>query len=218
VFRLAILGAVALAAGCGRPLPCTSSSLCQRGAVCAPDGACRARDPGDARFAAASFVPAVDWGVTRRDRAHEVLPETDVLPLGGPGDARVHLAFAPLPETSRIGRAVVWLVPHESWAPPEDEVVLAFHQTAPLHATTLTRRNAPRITSRPLVEAAIAPGATRAIRADVTEAVRDAIAVGARRISLAIVVAEAPGRGTFRFASPRALDARARPRLEVLIR
>ncbi len=223
VFLRLFLGGIAVLgglAGCGAEPPCASSSLCSNGTVCAPSGACRARDATDARFASASIVHAVDWGVTRRDRGHEVLPDSDLFPIGGAGDARAYLSFGPLPDVRAIGRAYLVIDPHESWAPPRELAIVAFHRVAPFIGIALSRRTAPRITSRPVVRAAIAVGATRRLRVDVTDAVRDALDERARRISFAVVL-ETSGDGgpeTLRFASPRAFDDRARPRLEVLIR
>ncbi len=213
------LGAVLLGA-CGAPPPCTSSALCRGGMVCGATGSCAPLDPDAARFSRSVWLSAEDWGATARNRlGRGPLVDTDVLFLGGPRQRRFHVSFGPLPEGGTIAGAVLVLSPHRTWTPPAEGAELSVFVTRPFLGTDLTRSEAPRRAAMPAASAALAPGATRILRMDLTEEIAAARERGATRVFLAIAGQAHRGDAPpLRFASPRSLRPDDRPRLELSVR
>ncbi|RLB52577.1 MAG: hypothetical protein DRJ42_14465 [Deltaproteobacteria bacterium] len=202
------------AAGCGAPPPCSSSSFCPEGTVCAATGACTPLDPAAGRFTRAVWVVAQDWGGIG---AAGTSRDTDLLPIGGDDGQIAYLTFGPIPDTGRVEKAVLVLWPHVTWDPPGVPARLAAYRTESFEGPILGRRNAPRRSRLPVSEAGIAPGATRLLHFDVTEPVIEAQRTGSTEISLAIV-SRGDEAAALRFASPRSLAFGRRPRLELTVR
>jgi hypothetical protein len=215
-----ILAFCCAAAACGAPPPCTSSALCQSGTVCSAEGSCAPLDPNAGRFSRSLWIPPNDWGATARRRLGQgPIPDSDVLLIGGQKDREFHMAFGPLPESGSVSRAVLVLAPHRTWTPPSGGAELRVFVTRPFRGSDLTRRDAPRREPTPATRAALAPGSTRVLRMDLTDAVAAARVRGATWVFLAIAAESDPSDGSpLRFASPRNLRAEDRPRLELSVR
>lgn len=214
---LLVSACAALAAGCGGASLCASSAECPDGTACRADGSCAPPPRPRGRVGRSLWLAAGQWGVTRDDRIDTVVPATDVALLGGDPDATVHLAFGPLPERGRIARALLRLVPHESWSGPTARTRVLVDRTEAFEGARLTRRREPRRIAGPIAEGVVAPGGPRPILLDLTDAVRRAERMGLARLHLAVRLAD-PSGPPWRLASPRALDRSARPRLELLLR
>jgi len=217
---ITVLGATLFAAavGCGGSPPCASSTACPDGSVCQPDGTCAPLDARGSRFRRAAWLSAIDWATTRDDHLASPVPDTDVLAIGGGGDAVVHLTFEALPDDRRITGAIVRVFAHEGWSGPDARIVLALQRTTEFEGATLTRRRAPPAMGAPIAEAAVAPGPPRAVAFDVTEAVQQMLRGRERRLSVAIRRATGDDGVPLRIVSPRADDRDLRPRLELRVR
>jgi hypothetical protein len=161
------------------------------------------------------LAPA-DWAVTRADAVEEAIPPTDVLELGGDGEAAIHLAFGPVPD--RVGRALLILSPHPSWAgapSSQDPVRVVVHRTPPFRSARLTRRRAPAAFDSPAAIRRIAPGRPRQLVIDLTRTVLDLGRHRDRR--LFVVLRATDAHPTVRLASPQAVDPTSRPRLDLLV-
>jgi hypothetical protein len=129
------------------------------------------------------------------------------------------MAFGPLPTAGSISNAVLVLAPHQTWTPPTGGAELSVYVTRPFRGTDLSRRDAPRREPLPAARAALAPGATRVLRIDLTEKVAAARMRGATWVFLAIAgEARSSDGAPLRLASPRSLRADDRPRLELSVR
>lgn len=204
------------AAGCARTAPCASTSNCPAGTVCELDGTCRAM-PTEVRhrFAASVHLDAVDWAVTRSDAVTD--GDLDSLLLGGDVDGRVHLSFAPLPTDREVLEAVLELHPHPTFAGPADATRIVVSRTMPFVGHRLTRDRRPVARGRPVADRRIPAGAGHPLRFDVTTAVEAARHAGHHRVSLSLRADRAPAAAPIQLASPRAPDARLRPRLSLVL-
>lgn len=159
------------------------------------------------------LVPA-DWGTTN-DRAPErVAPAMDVIELGGEAGGTAYFVFD-LPG-GEVVHAELVLPAHPSWAGPTTGAGVVLHRTLPFRSRALTRRTAPAAIGAPVSELAIAAGAPRLVRIELTETVRYVVRLRDRRLFLA-VRARNP-RSPLRLGSPHAIEPDLRPRLDVLRR
>lgn len=204
-------------AGCGGPPPCGAARGCPEGAVCQLDGTCRPLSSGPgARFARTRRLRALDWAVLREGGLRPPRPALrgDELALGGPEDARVVLAFGPIPDDRPIGRVVLTLHPHPGWSGPRAAGRVAVAPAAPFDGAALERGEVPAVEARPRVERGVAATAGRPLRLDVTELVHRT----ERRAHLGVTLARGGGPAPWRLASPRATDPNRRPHLDLLLR
>lgn len=192
--------------GCGGPEPCATTADCRAGSVCGFSGRCGPlRPPRGARFAGSRWLNATDWGVTGPG------PLTDRLRVGDRRESL--LAFGPLPEPSRILRALLVLHPHESSAALIERQTLVVERTGPFRGGPLPYRGSTQPDSFAAARRRLASGPPRPVRVDVTEAARAAGGSDGSALYLLLRTRGSP----LRFASPFHHAPRARPRIELLL-
>ncbi|MCB9591337.1 MAG: hypothetical protein H6719_01285 [Sandaracinaceae bacterium] len=195
-----------LASGCGGAPRCARSSECDRGAVCGLSGECGTlRPPAGARFAASRWLEPIDWGVAAARG-----PLTDAMPVGGSSEAL--LAFGPLPEPSRVVRALLVLSPHASGPRVSEPAEVVVEHVGPFRGGPLPPRHGTTPTEFAAARRLVPEGPAHRLRLDVSEAARST-----REGSLHLLV-RLRGDAELRFASPWAEDVASRPRLELMVR
>ena len=199
--RLGIL--FALAVGCGGPPPCATSSDCASGRVCGLSGRCtRLGAPPGVRFASSRWLQPADWGVTGTER------QTDALWIGDGHESL--LAFGPLPEPSRILRALLVLHPHEATPRVLDDRRVVVERTRRFSGGPLPPRGGTQPDSFAAARRELASGPSRPVRLDVTDAARGA---GGEVLYLLV---RSEGHA-LSLASPLYHSPDARPRVELLL-
>lgn len=201
---------------CSYATPCDEDA-CPASTVCELDGVCRPLSThGAIRFARATRLDPVDWAVTRSDRAWRADGDEDGLDLGGAPNAVVHLAF-PYPEKRDVLQATLTLRPHPTFSGARQPVMVAVHETDPFTGRALARRWEPRTRGAPVVQLPLSPTAEQPIRFDVTPLFEGP---RAHRCCVYLTLRAMDHREglPWRLASPRAVDSRLHPSLELLLR
>lgn len=177
--------------GCGAPpIPCASSLACGEGRACGLDGACGEPPAAPRPEQRTEHRAPSRWAATDRARPRELEGPSDTAHLGGPTRGVLWLAFDPL--RAPPARALIVLGAAERDARrARGSIVIA------------RRVGDGAEIARTLVPA----GPARAIVVDVTAALADAPA-----LEIAIDATE-----PLRVATPRHVDPRARPRLELVL-
>ena len=181
--------------GCGPSPLCSSGSTC-RTATCDPSQPC-GLETGESQV-----LEAIDWKVV--GPAHQ----TDALVVGGPRDARVHLAFGPLPETPE--RARLQLHPASSASPPHELLFLEAESTDRFFGRDSSPPE-PR-TRGYATRSEVPPSAPRLVTFDVTEAAQEA---RGRALYLRIAQVAGSREVPVRLTSPTSEVLSSRPLLTV---
>lgn len=131
--------------------------------------------------------------------------------VGGASEAL--LAFGPLPEPSRILRALLVVHPHERRQRVRAATEVVVESVGTFRGGALPARHATQPTLFAAARRIVGVGPARPLRFDVTEAARSASA--GRLYLLVRLEGDAPA---LHFASPWTVEARLRPRLELMVR
>jgi hypothetical protein len=213
---LALLGPVTFS-GCASSGSCVREG-CRAPAVCGLDGTCAPLDQGpELRFARLVSLEPVDWAVSHRRRSTRGPVAEDVLELGGPRAARIHLEFEGLPAGAEIVRAVLILPAQPPSPGPSKPSTAILYRTTALGEGSVRHAPLPPGPRTPPVRRRVRPGHRGPLLFDATSLVRDARRSGQDRVATTIVL-EPSHRVPWRLASPRAGPEAGRPRLELWVR
>ena len=136
-------------------------------------------------------------------------PLTDAIPLGGASEGL--FAFGPMPDASRILRALLVLHAHAAHPRTEVRAEVIVEQVGAFRGGPLPARHATQPVAFAASRRALAPGPVHSIRLDVTDAARSA----GRSLHLLVRV---EGDARVRISSPWSTTPQKRPRLELMVR
>ncbi len=137
-------------------------------------------------------------------------PLTDAIPLGGSSEGL--FAFGPMPDSSRILRALLVLHPHEARPRITERVELIVEHVGAFRGGPLPARHGTQPTAFAAARRALPAGPAHPIRLDVTSAARSSSA------GVLHLLVRVEGDAELSVSSPWATATGDRPRLELMVR